>query len=151
MSEKILLSLSVSQRDLLLKYEPYFTDHNLFRLISVSIKRDNAYEINLSCEQLKALLDQVWELYSSEDKGKLQGQLEDLCEYLETFSDAFEDNEIPFDRPSNTGAVYTLKVALEGDCGIWRKIAIRGGQSLDDLHCIIFDAFDREEEHLYSF
>jgi hypothetical protein len=151
MDEKITLSLSVAQRELLLKYEPYFADHNLFRLISVSVKRDNAYEINLAREQLEDLLDQVSTLCNIEEKEKVQGHLDDLCDYLETFSDAFEDDEIPFDRSSNTGAVYTLKVALEGAPEIWRNIAIRGGQSLDDLHCIIFDAFDREEEHLYSF
>ena len=34
---------------------------------------------------------------------------------------------------------------------IWRKIAIRGGQTLSELHNIIFDAFDRDDEHMYSF
>ena len=34
---------------------------------------------------------------------------------------------------------------------IYRKIAIRGDQTLKDLHDAIFDAFDREKEHLYSF
>lgn len=32
-----------------------------------------------------------------------------------------------------------------------RTIQIRGDQTLDDLHEAIFDAFDREEEHLYEF
>jgi len=41
-------------------------------------------------------------------------------------------------------------VALEDSKKIWRKVAIRGGQTLHDLHDIIFDAFNREEEHLYS-
>ncbi len=31
------------------------------------------------------------------------------------------------------------------DKKIWRRIAIRGNQTLDDLHETIFDAFDREE------
>ncbi|MBI1904514.1 MAG: plasmid pRiA4b ORF-3 family protein [Planctomycetia bacterium] len=47
--------------------------------------------------------------------------------------------------------VYVLKVALKGNKRIWRTIAIRGDQSFDDLHAEIFNAFDREEEHLYSF
>ena len=34
---------------------------------------------------------------------------------------------------------------------IWRKIEIRGGHTLNDLHQIIFEAFDRDDEHLYSF
>ncbi len=34
---------------------------------------------------------------------------------------------------------------------ILRKIEIRGDQTLEDLHLAIFDAFDREEEHLYEY
>ena len=46
---------------------------------------------------------------------------------------------------------YLLKVSLRGAPGIWRRIAIRGDQTLDDLHTTIFHAFDRFDEHLYSF
>jgi len=34
---------------------------------------------------------------------------------------------------------------------ISRTIQIRGDQTLEDLHYAIFDAFDREEEHMYEF
>ena len=34
---------------------------------------------------------------------------------------------------------------------ISRTIQIRGDQALEDLHHTIFDAFDREEEHMYEF
>jgi hypothetical protein len=34
---------------------------------------------------------------------------------------------------------------------IARTIQIRGDQTLEDLHDAIFDAFDREEEHMYEF
>jgi len=34
---------------------------------------------------------------------------------------------------------------------ICRTIQIRGDQTLEDLHNAIFDAFDREEEHMYEF
>jgi len=47
--------------------------------------------------------------------------------------------------------VFVFKVALAGRKSIWRKIAMRGNQTLDDLHEAIFDAFDRFDEHLYSF
>jgi hypothetical protein len=47
--------------------------------------------------------------------------------------------------------VFVFKVALAGRKSIWRKIAIRGDQTLDDLHEAIYDAFDRDDEHLYSF
>ena len=49
------------------------------------------------------------------------------------------------------GKIYVFKVSLEGRKKIWRRIAVRGNQTLDDLHEAIFEAFDREEEHLYSF
>lgn len=32
-----------------------------------------------------------------------------------------------------------------------RTVQIRGDQTLEDLHHAIFDAFDREEEHMYEF
>ena len=47
--------------------------------------------------------------------------------------------------------VHVIKVALMYDKSVYRKIAIRGDQTLYDLHNAIFYAFDREEEHLYSF
>jgi hypothetical protein len=47
--------------------------------------------------------------------------------------------------------VYTLKVALNGDKRIWRRIAIRADQTLHDLHKTIYKAFDRYDQHLYSF
>lgn len=55
--------------------------------------------------------------------------------------------------------LYTLRVSLvsgpptdgfEGE-RIYRDIEILGNQTLDRLHMIIFDAFDREEEHLHEF
>lgn len=54
--------------------------------------------------------------------------------------------------------VYKLRVALTGGPYIaqsaeetWRIIEIKGNQTLDHLHRAIFRAFDRWEEHLYSF
>ena len=40
---------------------------------------------------------------------------------------------------------------VEANQVILRKIEIRGDQTLEDLHLAIFDAFDREEEHLYEY
>ena len=54
-------------------------------------------------------------------------------------------------RPDPNATVCVLKVALTGDRRTWRRIAIRSDQTLDDLHAIIFTAFDRFDEHLYSF
>jgi hypothetical protein len=40
---------------------------------------------------------------------------------------------------------------LERNPIVYRVIQIRGDQTLEDLHNIIFRAFDRDEEHLYEF
>jgi hypothetical protein len=55
--------------------------------------------------------------------------------------------------------IYTLNVYLTGGplseeyegAVVSRKIEILGEQTLHDLHETIFDAFEREEEHLYEF
>lgn len=40
---------------------------------------------------------------------------------------------------------------VEANPVVSRTIAIKGGQTLADLHRAIFQAFDREEEHMYEF
>ena len=68
------------------------------------------------------------------------------------YDDEFDDDNDEFYMHSeNTGQAVVLKVALADDKQTWRKIAIRQGQTLHDLHDIIFDAFERYDEHLYSF
>lgn len=55
--------------------------------------------------------------------------------------------------------IYTLAVYVIGGPlakefdgkEISRTIQIRGTQTLENLHCAIFDAFDRWEDHLYEF
>ena len=52
--------------------------------------------------------------------------------------------------------IYRLKVTLLGGPPrakerVWRTIDIKGNQTLDQLHKAIFKAFDRFDEHLYSF
>lgn len=57
--------------------------------------------------------------------------------------------------------VYTLQVAIlsgpmtksfaRKNRKISRTIEVRGGHTLADLHNAIFDAFDRDDEHLYEF
>lgn len=48
-------------------------------------------------------------------------------------------------------AVYLFKVALDHDKRTYRHIEILDSQTLEDFHEIIFEAFDRYDEHLYSF
>jgi len=47
--------------------------------------------------------------------------------------------------------VFLFKVALESDKKIYRNIEMLGSHTLDDLHEMIFRAFDRYDVHLYSF
>jgi hypothetical protein len=61
----------------------------------------------------------------------------------------------------NKNSLYTLEVFLlsgpiteefvEQNPVVSRTIQIRGDQTLADLHDILFEAYDREEEHLYEF
>ncbi len=63
--------------------------------------------------------------------------------------------------PQALEALYVLEVALidgpitekfaKKNPQVIRTIEIRGDQTLADLHQIIFEAFDREEEHMYEF
>ena len=67
------------------------------------------------------------------------------------------------ERPSDSGKVRictlavflprrpTSKTFAKQKSGVSRTIQIRGDQMLEDLHHAIFNAFDREEEHLYEF
>ena len=54
-------------------------------------------------------------------------------------------------KSSTSTTRYLFKVNLKRAKGIWRKLAMRGDETLDDLHNSIFDAFDRYDPHLYSF
>ena len=155
MDEKIAITLSKKQRDLLLKYESYFDDHELFRTISIAVKKGKNCEIYLDEEQLEDLCDQIFNISDNQEDEKIEFQLNELCDYLEDCCNELGEHEDEDDdcseHSNNTGAVCVIKVALAYSRKIWRKIAIREGQTLNDLHNIIFDAFDRDDEHMYSF
>ena len=46
---------------------------------------------------------------------------------------------------------YTFHVSILGTGRVWRKIEVAEGQTLDDLHWAIQEAFDFDGDHLYSF
>ena len=57
-------------------------------------------------------------------------------------------------KPSNyadTHFIHRFRVSLKDQPEIWRIIDIKGNQMLSSLHKAIFKAFDRFEEHQYSF
>jgi len=153
MPNKITICLSASQWKLLLREESVFADHVMFRLIAVIVKQGKGYEIVLDEDQLEALLDHICELSNHESNAKTQKQLDTLYDYLKNFYDKFDEDDTDYsEHSSNTGAVSLLKVlALALPEEIWRTIAIRQGQTLHDLHRIIVEAFDRQDEDFYSF
>ena len=46
---------------------------------------------------------------------------------------------------------YTFHVTIPGTGRVWRKIELRGDQTLHDLHFAIQDAYEFDADHLYSF
>lgn len=149
MDDKITISLSSEQRNLLLKHEPFFSNHDLFRLVSIAAKKGENYEIYFSEEEIEDFSEQIAEFCNNEEDEDTQFALDDLYDYFEQHINTFDDGYS--EHSNNTGAVCILKVVLAGSAKIWRKIAIREGQTLHNLHDMIFNAFDRDEEHMYSF
>ncbi len=64
-------------------------------------------------------------------------------------SDSFEP-ELPATE-AGARTVYRFLVTLEWDTEVWRRIEVRGDQTLHDLHEAIQDAFDWDDDHLYAF
>ena len=72
-------------------------------------------------------------------------------------------SSVKLHEPTDRGGVrlYTLEVFLlsgpipkkfaKKKPKISRTIQIRGDQTLEDLHHVVFDAFDRWDEHMYEF
>ncbi|MCX6013122.1 MAG: tetratricopeptide repeat protein [Chloroflexi bacterium] len=48
-------------------------------------------------------------------------------------------------------SIYRFKVSLKSTPYIWRIVEIQGNQMLSTLHKIIYQAFDRSDQQLYSF
>ncbi len=46
---------------------------------------------------------------------------------------------------------YTFHVSLPGTGKVWRKVEMRGDQTLEQLHLAIQDAYEFDNDHLYSF
>lgn len=77
---------------------------------------------------------------------------------VHNFEQAFKQQGKPAGKVRTTGLIYSnvpriyrFKVSLNSKPNIWRIIEIKENQMLSSLHKAIFNAFDRFEEHLYSF
>jgi hypothetical protein len=65
-----------------------------------------------------------------------------------------EDDEVEELQPASLDGmrtVYRFKVVFQDAKDLWRRIELRGDQTLDDLHYAIQAAFDWDNDHLYSF
>jgi Plasmid pRiA4b ORF-3-like protein len=47
--------------------------------------------------------------------------------------------------------VFVIRAKLAGVKGVRRRLAVRGDQTLADLHLALQDAFGLEDDHLYAF
>lgn len=59
-------------------------------------------------------------------------------------------NTLPRNRNLFTDGIYTFKVSLSNGT-TWRKVALSAKHSMEDLHKIIIQAFQFDDDHLYSF
>lgn len=53
--------------------------------------------------------------------------------------------------PTGPTTLYRFQVRLVGKRSVWRRIELRGDQTLHDLHRMIQFAFDLSDDHLYAF
>jgi len=82
----------------------------------------------------------------------------DVLKRVQGFSKGFRQRGERTDKASTKPSAYSdthfihrFKVSLRDRPDIWRIIDIKGNQMLSSLHKAIFKAFDRFEEHQYSF
>jgi hypothetical protein len=54
-------------------------------------------------------------------------------------------------KAKRTSKKYIFRISLKRHRLIYRIIALRGDNTLDDLHEMIYSSFDRYDDHLYSF
>ena len=83
-----------------------------------------------------------------------QDVLKRVLDFGKGFKSRGERTDKATTRPSaysDTHFIHRFKVSLRDNPDIWRIIDIKGNQMLSSLHKAIFKAFDRFEEHQYSF
>ena len=83
MEDKLILKLSVSQRQLLLDYKSYILDLDIVRAISVAVKKNSKYEVYLSHEDFEELIGYVCAIANHEEDKKAADKFHGLADYLE--------------------------------------------------------------------
>jgi len=89
---------------------------------------------------------------------RMEDEVENLPEpepFETTFQTIFQDKIIPdltIKAPIKfKDGQYLLKVSLDDEPKIWRKVALNAKHTLLDLHSIIQTAFNFDDDHLYVF
>ena len=96
----------------------------------------------------KGAIDWIISISSENQKRLAADKVEGVPEvFLKAFPNEDKKNAIK----EKTEQIYTFRVDLKYAPGIWRKIEIKGTQSLHHLHQIIVEAFERDDDHLYAF
>ena len=151
--DKLEITISEPQKKLLQEITNDILDMDVTRAVSAVVRKGEKNYIYLDPSELEELVGNICFISNHEENSpKLVRQLDELAEYLENRIEDSDEEEEDYSKYSeDNGSVYILKVALDHSKRIWRKVAIRGGQTLHDLHNTMYRAFDREEEHLYSF
>jgi hypothetical protein len=70
--------------------------------------------------------------------------------YQEWLEEAPDEPDEPASEAAQT-TLYRFQVKLEWMKTVWRRIDMRGDQTLHDLHLAIQEAFDWDDDHLYAF
>ncbi|MDP9374619.1 MAG: plasmid pRiA4b ORF-3 family protein [Chloroflexota bacterium] len=71
---------------------------------------------------------------------------------LDAPGEADETDEPPEPAsPAGPTTLYRFQVKLDWKKSVWRRIELRGDQTLHDLHNAIQEAFDWDNDHLYAF
>ena len=87
MDDKLLLILTASQRQLLLKYKNFIMNKNAMRTVSVALKMNNNYHAYLDYENFKDLVSQVGVVANHEKGYEMADETRKLADYVE---DCFE-------------------------------------------------------------
>lgn len=131
-------------------------EDDLVQRIDKARKEGADYLVPLQFAQLENILEIIDDIVLNDMGQSDTGDFEELGEYVDEIimehSEEYDDEDVAIESAStNTGSVVVFKVTLIDNKQIYRKIAIRTGQTLHDLHSAIFKAFDRFDEHLYTF
>jgi len=123
------------------------------KMIELVLWFDECFQMKMDCNTYEANCKQCGcgELYIREEEGELFSTYIECASCGKKYS--FEDID-SYESPKKgtiTDKSYVFKAATGYRKGIWRKIQISTGATLDELSSAILDAFSFDHDHLYAF